>query len=253
MHIELTEALKAELSGLGVDTLWGAGGVTLPVGCQFEPPCSIKWMQLEHSLRLGAFSYAVSGYFGACVIGRYVSIGENIQAGRGDHPTDWLSTSPFQYLDAASVFGVSEDYDHADKLHFLGCAGAPPLRAPTQVLPIHIGHDVWIGHGAYLRPGIRIGNGAIVAANAVVTRDVPAYAVVAGNPARVKRMRFNDAIVGRLEASCWWQYALWDLKGIAFDVVEQALDQIEERVSSGSMEPYAPVPVDLGQLGHVGR
>ncbi len=75
-----------------------------------------------------------------------------------------------------------------------------------------IGHDVWIGTEAMVMPGIRIGHGAIVAARAVVTRDVPDYAVVAGNPARVVKMRYGAEDVARLLALGWWD---WPLERIA--------------------------------------
>src|SRR5262249_58694753 len=69
-----------------------------------------------------------------------------------------------------------------------------------------IGNDVWIGHGAIVLPGRAIGDGAVVAAGAVVTKDVPAYAVVAGNPARPIRERFAPAIAARLQALAWWDW-----------------------------------------------
>ena len=69
-----------------------------------------------------------------------------------------------------------------------------------------IGPDVWIGNDATLMPGVTIGAGAIVAAKSVVTRDVPPYAVVGGNPARVLRMRFDEATIARLLAVAWWDW-----------------------------------------------
>jgi phosphonate metabolism protein (transferase hexapeptide repeat family) len=77
---------------------------------------------------------------------------------------------------------------------------------------VHIGHDTWIGHGVVIMPGVRIGNGAVVGSNSVVTRDVPAYAVVAGAPARVLRMRFARDIAQALEATAWWD---WDHETLA--------------------------------------
>jgi virginiamycin A acetyltransferase len=69
-----------------------------------------------------------------------------------------------------------------------------------------IGPDVWIGHEALLMPGVRIGAGAVVAARAVVTDAVPDYAIVAGNPARVVRRRYDDETVARLLAVAWWDW-----------------------------------------------
>lgn len=72
---------------------------------------------------------------------------------------------------------------------------------------VSIGHDTWIGHGVVIMPGVRIGHGAVVGSNSVVTKDVPPYAIVAGAPARVLRMRFAPAIARAIEATAWWD---WD-------------------------------------------
>ena len=69
-----------------------------------------------------------------------------------------------------------------------------------------IGNDVWIGYDALIMPGVRIGNGAIVSSRSVVVRDVPAYAVVGGNPAQVLRQRFPDETVATLERIAWWDW-----------------------------------------------
>lgn len=72
--------------------------------------------------------------------------------------------------------------------------------------PIEVGHDVWIGTEALILPGVTIGHGAVIGARAVVAGDVPPYAVVAGNPARVVRMRFDAETVARLLAIAWWDW-----------------------------------------------
>lgn len=77
----------------------------------------------------------------------------------------------------------------------------PPTKGDTT-----IGPDVWIGTEAMVMPGVTIGAGAVVAARAVVTRNVPPYAVVAGNPARVVRMRYSPQDVARLLALAWWDW-----------------------------------------------
>lgn len=232
------------LRALGVST-HHAAGFAINADCVFEPPCSIKWMQIPWTLRLGAFSYAVSGYYFACRIGRYVSIGEDVQIGRHGHPTDWSSTSPVFYEPPAAVFdmplpaadGVAPD-------DFLLGAGGQPIRTTT------IGNDVWIGHGAFVAPGVTIGDGAVVGAQSVVTKDVAPYAVVAGAPATTRKMRFPDAIVARMQALRWWRFAFWDLKGAPIRDPAAFLDTIEARVEAG-LRPYAPAPVVLAEF--VGR
>ena len=71
---------------------------------------------------------------------------------------------------------------------------------------VEIGHDVWIGHGAIVKPGVKIGHGAVVAAGAIVTRDVPAYAIVAGVPAKFMRWRFEPKISARIISLGWWDW-----------------------------------------------
>lgn len=81
------------------------------------------------------------------------------------------------------------------------------LGMEEEVRPITVGHAVWIGHSVVIEPGVTIGNGAIVGAGSVVTESVPAYAIVAGNPARVLRMRYPAPVVDELERVAWWE---WD-------------------------------------------
>lgn len=75
-----------------------------------------------------------------------------------------------------------------------------------ELRPTRIGHDVWIGAGAVIRNGLTIGDGAIIGAQAVVTADVPPYAVVAGVPARTIRLRFPAEFIDRLTAVAWWDF-----------------------------------------------
>lgn len=72
----------------------------------------------------------------------------------------------------------------------------------------HVGNDVWIGYRALIMPGVRIGDGAIIGSGAVVTRDVPPYAVVAGNPAAIVKMRFDEATVAALLDIRWWDWEI---------------------------------------------
>jgi hypothetical protein len=74
-----------------------------------------------------------------------------------------------------------------------------------------IGNDVWIGHGATVVAGVTVGDGAVVAQGAVVSRDVPPYAVVAGNPAVIKKFRLPPQLVSPMLRSRWWRFAPWQL------------------------------------------
>jgi acetyltransferase-like isoleucine patch superfamily enzyme len=104
----------------------------------------------------------------------------------GNHRTDWITTYPF------SVFWESAK----------NISGHPASKGD-----VIIGHDVWIGEGAVILSGVRIGNGAVIGAHAVVTRDVPSYAIIAGNPAAIMRSRFSKDEIDILESLEWWD---WD-------------------------------------------
>lgn len=181
--------------------------VSLPLNTRLESPCSLKWTAYEHSIHLGAFSYQVSGYCFAARIGRYCSFGENVQIGRQNHPLTWASTSPAFYLHS-QLFNLNDGFEGAADYHSYKFERSEP---PTKVKVTTIGNDVWIGHGALISPGVTIGDGAIVAAHAVVSKDVPAYAVVAGNPAVIKRYRLPPLLISPLLRCRWWRYAPWQL------------------------------------------
>lgn len=197
------------LHGAGVEVLprGGSHSVSLPKQTRIEAPSSLKWTQYEHSLELGAFSYQVSGYCFAARIGRYCSFGEEVQIGRQNHPLTWVSTSPAFYL-RDQLFSLKGGFEGADGYHSYKFDFQGP---PTKAKITTIGNDVWIGHGAYIAAGVTIGDGAIVAAHSVVTKDVPPYAVVAGNPAVIKRIRLQPELITPMLRTKWWRYAPWQL------------------------------------------
>lgn len=180
----------------------------LPVGALIEAPSSLKWAEYHHSLVLGAFSYHVSGYAFAARVGRYCSFGEDVQIGRQNHPLDWASTSPALYL-REPMFDVGKEFNASDQYHVVN---APPQTTPTSVQVTQIGNDVWVGHGAYICAGVTIGDGAVVAARAVVAKDVPPYAVVAGNPAVIKKWRLPAELISPMLKCAWWRFAPWQLR-----------------------------------------
>jgi phosphonate metabolism protein (transferase hexapeptide repeat family) len=143
---------------------------------------------------MGDYSYVVNdGEVAYAVIGKFCSIASHVRLNPGNHPMWRASQSHFTYR--ASAYWPGQEEDEAEVFDW---------RRST---PVALGHDVWIGYGAVVLPGRGVGTGAVVGAGAVVTRDVPPYAVAVGNPARVVRPRFAPPVAERLLALAWWD---WD-------------------------------------------
>ncbi|MCZ8185992.1 MAG: chloramphenicol acetyltransferase [Beijerinckiaceae bacterium] len=142
---------------------------------------------------MGDYSYVVNdSNVIYTTIGKFCSIAAHTRINPGNHPMHRATQAHFTYR-ASAYFDDAEDE-----------AAFFDWRRSHAVT---IGHDVWIGHGAIILAGRTIGTGAVVAGGAVVTKDVPDYTIVAGNPARIIRRRFPEAIAERLHCLAWWD---WD-------------------------------------------
>src|SRR5699024_5499995 len=109
---------------------------------------------------------------------------------------------------------------------------------PTETA---IGHEVYLGAKSFVRRGVTVGHGAVVGAASVVLDDVPPYAIAAGSPARVIRLRYDETIVERLLALQWWHYDLAPYKNaVDFSRVEATLEFFERRKADGELEPLRP-------------
>lgn len=153
-----------------------------------EKPCKVNAQSTVIGTSMGRYSYCGYGCnLINCQIGRFCSIADRVSIGLAGHPMEWVSASPAFYHGRGSIPKdlAALDYD----------------SFPQQTV---IGNDVWIGQNVLVKPGVTIGDGAVIGMGSVVTKDVPPYGVVAGNPARLVRLRFAPELAERLERSKWW-------------------------------------------------
>ncbi|WP_281407808.1 CatB-related O-acetyltransferase [Methylobacterium sp. WL69] len=240
----LTSTLKQSLFDAGVECHLPENHSHITDGLCFEPPCGIKSMDMHHSCSIGSFSYGVSGFYSYTDIGRYCSMGESVQCGRGAHPSSWMSTSPFFYCGTDRMFHVGGGFPGASEFAtYQSSHPEHPAERNGRTIPNFlkktvIGNDVWIGHGAFIAQGVIIGDGAVVAGHSVVTKNVPPYAIVGGNPAQILSFRFTAQQIGRLLDLQWWRFAAWDLKDLDYPYIDKVIEQLTD--ITREKEPYNP-------------
>lgn len=145
--------------------------------------------------KIGDYSYINSEYDyvfidGNVEIGKFCSIGPNVQIGYGNHDISFVTTHPFLY-----------NKKYIKNLDFNSDLFNEMFHKKTI-----IGNDVWIGANANIKKGVTIGDGAVIGMNTVVTKDVPPYAIVVGNPGKIIKYRFKDDDIDFLLKSKWWNY-----------------------------------------------
>lgn len=151
------------------------------------------------------------------VIGKFCALARGVKfiMNGANHKLSGISTYPFQ------IFGNGWE-------EVMPEPGDLPYKGDTVV-----GNDVWVGYEALIMPGVRIGNGAIVAARSVVTTDVPAYTIVGGNPAKPIKTRFGPEVIARLEALAWWDWPIEAITERLALIVAGDVDALAASVRSG--------------------
>jgi virginiamycin A acetyltransferase len=140
------------------------------------------------------------------ILGKYCSISWDVTIGATNHPTDNISTHAFPYVKRIGF--VEQDNQ--------------------RIIKTQIGNDVWVGCNAVILPGVIVGDGAIIAAGSVVTKDVPDYAIVAGVPAKVVKFRFDEKTIISLKELKWWN--------LPPNIIKSNIDLFQKRVDESSIE-----------------
>ena len=145
---------------------------------------------------IGEYSYGLPkvlhwGEDANLIIGKFCSIADNVTIFLGgNHRVDWITTYPFNKLN--NEFPTATDI----------------LGHPSTKGNVIIGNDVWIGYGSTIMSGVKVGDGAVIGACSVVTKDVKPYEIVAGNPAKFIKKRFDDEVITQLLDIAWWNWPI---------------------------------------------
>lgn len=149
-------------------------------------------------------------------IGSFTSIANRVVVGGARHPMDWVGMSPVFYAGRDSVQTKFSKHELDELPHTL------------------IGNDVWIGQSAIILSGIKVGDGAVIGAGSVVTKDVPSYAIVAGNPSKLIRYRFEADLMQELGEIQWWNLTEAQLTELAGHIKDprRFVDEVKRHLAS---------------------
>ena len=235
--IELKENIKLKDGRIGIvisETskigTWGINKKT-----KLEAPIHLGKCQIDTGY-IGAFTQinmwdtdtdSAECYIDCKSIGRYCSIARGVNIGFPGHSTSFLSSSTLFKFNKNSQEFIP--FLSKRNLQWEEEMKKKNIDSWKKPLP-RIGNDVWIGFGAIIMNGVSVNDGAVVAAGSVVTKDVPAYTIVGGNPARIIRKRFSDMTIRRLLDIQWWIYDPILLEGLDISSPEECLDELVERI-----------------------
>ena len=186
--------------------------------------CEVGARTILQEVTMDDYSYVVNdAQITYTTIGKFCSIAAMTRINPGNHPMHRAAQAHFTYR-ASAYF--PEETDDAEFFEW------------RRAHHINIGHDVWIGHGAIVLPGRNIGTGAVVAAGATVTKHVPAYTIVGGNPARMIKRRFPEAVASRLTELAWWD---WN-----HEALRSALPDFRKLTIEAFLEKYEAAGISAG-------
>lgn len=192
---------------------------------------SITRHPLGNILPMGAYSYVVDSnqsiYF--YDIGRYCSIARGVEVVNGIHPMHSVTSSAYHYGNwcinhSPKEFSYKGPVENFNRGYGRG----------------RIGNDVWIGGYCIIRAGLNIGDGAVIASGSVVVKDVPPYAIVGGNPAKIIKYRFEEDIIEKLLDLSWWDYSPDCFCDINMYDVEMFIETMYLRKSMNQLKKFRP-------------
>jgi len=236
LHLRATERVSSAFSSLNLFIGHHARApvnrdfiIRIPKAARFENFTSSS----GHLYSAGAFSYSENGETPLSV-GRYCSVGAYLSIMGERHPLERVTTSSFTYC-----YYPNWNKPHIMSGHEQLLGNAFPPQNPSNLMgpPPRLEHDVWIGQQVLMQRGITVHTGSVVGAGSVVTKDVPPYTIVAGNPARPIRRRFATELCDRLLASEWWTFHPRVLFEFGYSDVERFCGRIEAGRANGSLEP----------------
>lgn len=163
----------------------------------------------KYGFSVGKYTYGHQQFFQESInlkeIGSFCSIAKNVVITGMNHPTNYITTNPIIYF-------KSRGFIKEDRLDLIN---------KDKNKKVIIGNDVWIGTNVTILPSVKIGNGAIVGAGSVVTKDIPDYAIVVGVPAKVIGYRFDENEIKLLNESKWWDWPNEKIKSYINDFVDK--------------------------------
>lgn len=238
-----SESMEDLLASRHVKIAWREGAsrtmpdaITIAANARIEPYTG--FFAGANLCSMGAFSYSHSAVQTGMVIGRYCAISWGLVVTGPRHPYEWATVSNITYDRHASNIA---DYlkERPNSIRFRDG------RVFEKPMPI-VGNDVWIGQNVTLNRGVRIGHGAVVAAYSVVTRDVPPYAIVGGNPAEIIKYRFPERVKNDLLDLQWWNYEPADFMTMDITDIDSFVAEFGD--AKAHIQPFAPQTLGSDEL-----